>query len=161
MSSGGGELYPEDLRDLVEGALADLHFATAPRTVGLEEAMRYSLLAGGKRVRPVLALATARALGARGFDRDEVDVLVLRLADRVDDLRQRGERRAAVRDDRDGAVEVGAAGGLEVPRVLAVLVHDGVERRDEEAVRAADALAGVDEAVASVRAAADSGRMVA
>ena len=26
--------------------------------------MRYSLLAGGKRVRPVLALATARALGA-------------------------------------------------------------------------------------------------
>jgi geranylgeranyl diphosphate synthase type II len=57
-------LYPEDLRDLVEGALADLHFATAPRTEGLEEAMRYSLLAGGKRVRPVLALATARAIGA-------------------------------------------------------------------------------------------------
>ena len=25
--------------------------------------MRYSLLAGGKRIRPVLALATARALG--------------------------------------------------------------------------------------------------
>ncbi len=57
-------LYPEDLRALVDSALADLHFATAPRTVGLEEAMRYSLLAGGKRVRPVLALATARALGA-------------------------------------------------------------------------------------------------
>ncbi len=30
---------------------------------GLEEAMRYSLLAGGKRIRPVLALATARAIG--------------------------------------------------------------------------------------------------
>jgi geranylgeranyl diphosphate synthase, type II len=29
----------------------------------LEEAMRYSLLAGGKRIRPVLALATADALG--------------------------------------------------------------------------------------------------
>ena len=57
-------LYPEDLRALVEGALADLRFAPAPRTEGLEEAMRYSLLAGGKRVRPVLALATARALGA-------------------------------------------------------------------------------------------------
>ncbi len=56
-------LYPEDLRALVEGALADLRFAAAPRTQGLEEAMRYSLLAGGKRVRPVLALATARALG--------------------------------------------------------------------------------------------------
>ena len=57
-------LYPEDLRALVEGALADLRFATTPPTEGLEEAMRYSLLAGGKRVRPVLALATARALGA-------------------------------------------------------------------------------------------------
>ena len=32
-------------------------------TEGLEEAMRYSLLAGGKRIRPVLALATARAIG--------------------------------------------------------------------------------------------------
>src|ERR1700759_2523404 len=61
-------LYPEDLRALIEGALADLHFATAPRTVGLEEAMRYSLLAGGKRVRPVLALATARSFGAAPAD---------------------------------------------------------------------------------------------
>ena len=57
-------LYPEDLRDLVDVALAELHFAPAARTEGLDEAMRYSLLAGGKRVRPVLALATARALGA-------------------------------------------------------------------------------------------------
>jgi hypothetical protein len=30
---------------------------------GLVEAMRYSLLAGGKRIRPVLALATAESLG--------------------------------------------------------------------------------------------------
>ncbi|HKZ12346.1 MAG TPA: farnesyl diphosphate synthase [Solirubrobacterales bacterium] len=57
-------LYPEDLRALVEAALAELRFSPAARTAGLEEAMRYSLLAGGKRVRPVLALATARALGA-------------------------------------------------------------------------------------------------
>jgi geranylgeranyl diphosphate synthase type II len=56
--------YPEDLRALVEGALGELHFSAAVPTAGLEEAMRYSLLAGGKRVRPVLALATARALGA-------------------------------------------------------------------------------------------------
>jgi geranylgeranyl diphosphate synthase type II len=56
--------YPEDLRALVEGALDRLRFSTADSTAGLEEAMRYSLLAGGKRVRPVLALATARALGA-------------------------------------------------------------------------------------------------
>jgi len=56
--------YPEDLRGLVDAELARLRFpATAP-TAGLEEAMRYSLLAGGKRVRPVLTLATAKALGA-------------------------------------------------------------------------------------------------
>jgi geranylgeranyl diphosphate synthase type II len=57
-------MYPEDLRDLADAALADLRFSPAAPTAGLEEAMRYSLLAGGKRVRPVLALATARALGA-------------------------------------------------------------------------------------------------
>jgi geranylgeranyl diphosphate synthase type II len=56
--------YPEDLRALVEGALGELRFSAVEPTTGLEEAMRYSLLAGGKRVRPVLALATARALGA-------------------------------------------------------------------------------------------------
>jgi len=55
-------MYPEDLRSLVDAALERLRFAAAPATAGLEEAMRYSLLAGGKRVRPVLALATARAL---------------------------------------------------------------------------------------------------
>jgi len=58
-------MYPEDLRSLVDAALERLHFSTAaPAAVGLEEAMRYSLLAGGKRVRPVLTLATARALGS-------------------------------------------------------------------------------------------------
>jgi geranylgeranyl diphosphate synthase, type II len=57
--------YPEDLRALVEEALERLDFSAAAPTAGLEEAMRYSLLAGGKRVRPVLALATARALGAQ------------------------------------------------------------------------------------------------
>jgi geranylgeranyl diphosphate synthase type II len=55
--------YPEELRDAVEAYLAGLRFAEEPATEGLEEAMRYSLLAGGKRIRPVLALATARALG--------------------------------------------------------------------------------------------------
>jgi geranylgeranyl diphosphate synthase type II len=56
--------YPEDLRSLVDAELERLRFPDPPATAGLEEAMRYSLLAGGKRVRPVLALATARALGA-------------------------------------------------------------------------------------------------
>jgi geranylgeranyl diphosphate synthase type II len=57
-------MYPEDLRTLVDAELEQLRFAASPATAGLEVAMRYSLLAGGKRVRPVLALATARALGA-------------------------------------------------------------------------------------------------
>jgi geranylgeranyl diphosphate synthase, type II len=56
--------YPEDLRTLVDAELERLRFPAPPVTAGLEQAMRYSLLAGGKRVRPVLALATARALGA-------------------------------------------------------------------------------------------------
>jgi geranylgeranyl diphosphate synthase, type II len=56
--------YPEDLRVLVDAELERLRFAPRPATAGLVEAMRYSLLAGGKRVRPVLALATARALDA-------------------------------------------------------------------------------------------------
>jgi geranylgeranyl diphosphate synthase, type II len=55
--------YPEDLRELVDGFLEELRFSERPATAGLEEAMRYSLLAGGKRIRPVLALATARAIG--------------------------------------------------------------------------------------------------
>ena len=55
--------YPDDLRELVEGYLADLRFSDRAATAGLDEAMRYSLLAGGKRIRPVLCLAAARAAG--------------------------------------------------------------------------------------------------
>jgi geranylgeranyl diphosphate synthase type II len=55
--------YPDDLRALIERYLDGLTFSDATQTAGLEEAMRYSLLAGGKRIRPVLALATARAAG--------------------------------------------------------------------------------------------------
>jgi geranylgeranyl diphosphate synthase, type II len=55
--------YPDDLREQVEAYLHDLAFARRDATRGLEEAMRYSLLAGGKRIRPVLCLATARSLG--------------------------------------------------------------------------------------------------
>ena len=55
--------YPDDLRALVDSYLATLRFSDIPETAGIEEAMRYSLLAGGKRIRPVLALATARSLG--------------------------------------------------------------------------------------------------
>ena len=55
--------YPDDLRDQVDEYLRQLRFSDGPATEGLEEAMLYSLLAGGKRIRPVLALATAAALG--------------------------------------------------------------------------------------------------
>jgi geranylgeranyl diphosphate synthase type II len=58
-----GSSYPVDLQQQVEDYLAALRFSDESGTAGLEEAMRYSLLAGGKRVRPVLALATASAIG--------------------------------------------------------------------------------------------------
>jgi geranylgeranyl diphosphate synthase type II len=54
--------YPVALQQQVEDYLQTLTFSREPATKGLEEAMRYSLLAGGKRIRPVLALATAEAL---------------------------------------------------------------------------------------------------
>jgi geranylgeranyl diphosphate synthase, type II len=57
-------VYPDHLRAQVDVYLDALRFPSrAPRTDVLEEAMRYSLLAGGKRIRPVLALATADAVG--------------------------------------------------------------------------------------------------
>jgi geranylgeranyl diphosphate synthase type II len=56
-------VYPAHLQERVERYLETLRFAREPATEGLEEAMRYSLLAPAKRVRPVLALATAEAVG--------------------------------------------------------------------------------------------------
>jgi geranylgeranyl diphosphate synthase type II len=55
--------YPEHLRAEIERYLESLRFSDQDGTAGLEEAMRYSLLAPGKRIRPVLALATAEAVG--------------------------------------------------------------------------------------------------
>ena len=55
--------YPDDLRALVEEYLDRLEFSGLTATAGLQDAMRYSLLAGGKRIRPVLCLAAARAAG--------------------------------------------------------------------------------------------------
>src|SRR4051794_11964789 len=67
--------YPEDLQARVERHLEGLRFTDEALTAGLEEAMRYSLLAGGKRIRPVLVLATARAAG-----RDAEELLPLAAA---------------------------------------------------------------------------------
>ncbi|HEV2074690.1 MAG TPA: farnesyl diphosphate synthase [Thermoleophilaceae bacterium] len=68
----GLDAYPAELQREVDDYLASLAFGDDPGTAGLEEAMRYSLLAGGKRIRPVLSLATAEALGG-----DPRDVLPL------------------------------------------------------------------------------------
>ncbi len=60
---GAADGYPADLLRLAEGYLESLDFGADPLVWPLVEAMRYSLLAGGKRIRPVLTLATARGLG--------------------------------------------------------------------------------------------------
>jgi geranylgeranyl diphosphate synthase type II len=52
---------PDDLRRLAEDFLASLPFSA--ELGKLEAALRYSLLGGGKRIRPVLCLATGEALG--------------------------------------------------------------------------------------------------
>ena len=52
---------PDELRELVQTYLDELAFA--PELGTLEEALRYPLEAGGKRVRPVISLAVAEAAG--------------------------------------------------------------------------------------------------
>ena len=54
---------PDDLRTLVEEGLDELSFH--PSLAGLVEPMRYALAGGGKRIRPVICLATAEAAGGR------------------------------------------------------------------------------------------------
>lgn len=49
----------------VDAALADCLTASAPQSARLVESMRYSLLAGGKRVRPILALAAYEMFAGR------------------------------------------------------------------------------------------------
>jgi geranylgeranyl diphosphate synthase type II len=60
-------LSPEELRGRVERFLGELPFTA--ELGQLEEAIRYSLLGGGKRIRPLLCLAVGEALGR---DPDEV-----------------------------------------------------------------------------------------
>jgi geranylgeranyl diphosphate synthase type II len=65
-AAGSGAAYPTDLQRRVDVYLEGLSLSDGPGTDRLADAMRYSLLAGGKRIRPVLALATAEALGRDG-----------------------------------------------------------------------------------------------
>jgi geranylgeranyl diphosphate synthase type II len=62
-TTGSAALYPAELQARVDEYLAGLSLGSEPGVERLRDAMRYSLLAGGKRIRPVLALATAEALG--------------------------------------------------------------------------------------------------
>jgi geranylgeranyl diphosphate synthase, type II len=52
---------PRDLAELVEDYLDEL--ALTPELGELAEPIRYALAGGGKRIRPVLCLATGQALG--------------------------------------------------------------------------------------------------
>ncbi len=62
-TAGLAPSYPDHLRSDVERYLEALRFSDETSSAGLQEAMRYSLLAGGKRIRPVLTLATGEAIG--------------------------------------------------------------------------------------------------
>src|SRR5438477_4000431 len=53
---------PDELRALAEAYLGDL--ALNPDLYGQAESVRYAVMGGGKRVRPVICLATAEAAGA-------------------------------------------------------------------------------------------------
>ncbi len=57
--------YLEERRKLVERALARSVPAASVCPVTIHRAMRHSLLAGGKRLRPILTLAAAEACGAK------------------------------------------------------------------------------------------------
>ena len=144
--------YPVSLQRRVDAYLEGLRFAADPGTEGLEEAMRYSLLAGGKRIRPVLALATAEALG-----RDTEEVLPLAGALEMihtyslihddlpamddDDLRRgRPTCHVAYGDD----VAILAGDGLFAEALRLVLTDQGGERDNVlEATRELVAAAGV------------------
>ena len=62
MEKAAFDVRYEEYRREIEGFLSGL-FADQPRWADLYESMRYSILAGGKRIRPVLTLEFARITG--------------------------------------------------------------------------------------------------
>lgn len=62
--------YPEHLGKLLEAYLEELDYGGVGEVAPLGEAMNYSLLAGGKRIRPVLMMTTGEMFG-----RDAVELL--------------------------------------------------------------------------------------
>ncbi len=63
IAAGGTSDYVQARRAEIEAALAAALPATADVPAVVADAMRYSLTAGGKRLRPVLCLASADAVG--------------------------------------------------------------------------------------------------
>ncbi len=61
------KIYLKEKRELVD-AFFHAYFGEAGRPAVLQEAMLYSLFAGGKRIRPVLALASYEACGGDASD---------------------------------------------------------------------------------------------
>jgi geranylgeranyl diphosphate synthase type II len=144
--------YPEDLRVLIDAELERLRFPAPAATAGLEEAMRYSLLGGGKRVRPVLALATARALGS-----DPADFLPVACAVELihtyslihddlpamdDDELRRGQPTSHVKYGEDVAILAGD--GLFAEAVRLFCEQPGEPARVLAALRELSAATGVD-----------------
>ncbi len=58
------ETYLASRRERVDRALEEFLPAAQTKPPSIHEAMRYSVLAGGKRIRPILAIAAAEACGA-------------------------------------------------------------------------------------------------
>ena len=58
----------EDLKKIVEGTLDEVLPKTGARPAELSDAMRYAVGSGGKRVRPLICLASALAVGGRAED---------------------------------------------------------------------------------------------
>jgi len=146
--------YPAELQRPVDAYLERIRFAGAePGAARLEDAMRYSLLAGGKRIRPVLALATAEALG-----RDPAEVLPLAAAIEMihtyslihddlpamdDDGLRRGKPTCHVAFGEDVAILAGDGLFAEALR-LALTEQDGEPRQVLAAVREVASAAGVE-----------------
>ncbi len=142
-----------ELQQRVDTFLEGLRFGSNAPTGRLEEAMRYSLLAGGKRIRPVLALATAEALGT-----DPTEVLPLAASIEMihtyslihddlpamdDDALRRGKPTCHVAFGEDVAILAGDGLFAEALR-LALEEQRGDPRDVLAAVREVVAAAGVD-----------------
>ncbi len=56
--------YLETKKAIVEKALDESLVVTDPNVKKIIESMKYSLMAGGKRIRPILCLAAAELFGA-------------------------------------------------------------------------------------------------